>query len=130
MKNISKSPIRIVDVEENANLRNVSWNQKFLDRIKTEYRLTHGQAVLYVNKAQDRFRLVVCFYGMAMLLLPPITDAQRRLSLFMVVSQYLRQFSLKYAKFDTYLTSQISNTRKRIERRKKLAKMAKKARKK
>lgn len=129
MSDARGSPISIVHVEDDANLRTVSWNQGFLDEVKDEYRLTHGKAVLYVNVAQDRFRLVVCFYGMAMLLLPPITDADRRLSLYLQVSQYLRKFS-GYAKLQSFLSDQIENTKERIERRKRLAQAAKKRRRK
>jgi hypothetical protein len=131
MSDTRGSPINIIHVEEDANLRHVSWNQTFLDAVKDSFRLTHGKAVLYVNIKQDRFRLVVCFYGMAMLLLPPITDADRKLSLYLNVSKYLRKFSSgKYGKLHAFLDAQIKDTQVRIERRKKLAKKATKRRKK
>lgn len=121
------SPIEIIEVEEDANLRLVSWNQEFLDELKDQYLLKHGQAVLFVNKAQDRFRIVVCFYGMAMLLLPPITDAERKLSLYLVVSQYLRKFSTKYAGMMEYLDAQVEATQVRMDRRAARVKLAKSA---
>lgn len=129
MSDVRGSPINIIHVEEDANLRHVSWNQTFLDAVKDSFHLGHGKAVLYVNIKQDRFRLVVCFYGMAMLLLPPITDADRKLSLYLNVSKYLRKFSGKYAKLGVFLDAQIKDTQVRMARRKKLAKKAKKGRK-
>jgi len=129
MSDARGSPLRIIEVEEDTNLRTISWNQRFLDKVKDQKSLKHGQAILYVNVAQDRFRLVVNFYGMAMLLLPPVTDADRRLSLYLRVSQYLRKFS-GFAKLQGFLSEQIESTKERIERRKKLAKTAKKRRKK
>lgn len=117
------SPINIVDVADDANLREVSWNQRFLDKVKKMNRLQHRQAVLFVNVAQDRFRLVVNFFGMACLLLPPI-DPANKLSIYMEVARYLRKFD-SYADGLAFIDGQIETAKKRIERRKKQARKAK-----
>jgi hypothetical protein len=122
------SPVNIIAVEEDANLREVSWNQRFLDRVKEEHSLRHCQAVLFVNVAQDRFRLVVNFYSMACLLLPPI-DPANKLSVYLEVSRYLRKFN-SYKKVLDLIDGQIENAKTRIERRQKQARKAKKKRKK
>jgi hypothetical protein len=119
-----KSPVEIVAVEEDANLRLVNWNQKILDKKKVEYRLRHGEAVLFINVAQDRFRMIVCFYGMAMLLLPPI-DPTKKLSIYLEISRYLRQFSKNFEVALGILDRQIETTQQRIKRRQKMAKKIK-----
>ena len=121
---MSKSPINIIGYEEDANLRTVGWNQGFLDRVKREYNLQHGHAVLFVNKAQDRFRLVACFYNLAVLVLPP-TEAENRLSIYLKVSLFLRKFSNKFSDALELLDRQIEKTETRIKRRSRLAKKIK-----
>ena len=81
----------IVAHEENADLRKVWHTATFLHRVARQHSLTEGQAVLYVNVLADRARLVMILYGMPVLVLPP-TDPERRLSLFLTVSEYLRKF--------------------------------------
>lgn len=81
----------IVAHEENADLRKVWHTATFLHRVARQHSLTEGQAVLYVNVLADRARLVMVLYGMPVLVLPP-TDPERRLSLFLTVSEYLRKF--------------------------------------
>jgi len=120
------APIDIVGFEEDTNLREVSWNQKYLDGVKAEWKLKHCQAILYVNKAHDRFRLVVCFYGFALLMLPPVNH-EERISLYLKVSQFLRRFA-KYGDAVKLLDSEIESTHARIERRKKMAASAAKKR--
>lgn len=116
-------PIKIIDVEEEANLLQVSWNQKFLEKIKDEYKLTHRQAVLFVNKAQDRFRLVACFYGLAVLVLPPV-NPENRLSLYLKVSQFLRKFSVNKEVGES-IDFEIETAKRRVARRAEAAKKAK-----
>jgi hypothetical protein len=87
-----KPPIEFVAYEEEVNLLSVSWNQGFLDSVKKEYLLQHGQAVVYRNVARDRWRLVACFYGLAVLILPPV-DKEARLSLDLEVSRFLKKMS-------------------------------------
>ena len=90
-KKDKKSPIEIVACEEDVNLREVGWSQLFLDKVHKEYALSHKEAVLYVNAARTKFRLVTCFYGQTVLVLPPI-DHNDPLSIYLKVSLFLRKF--------------------------------------
>jgi hypothetical protein len=115
----STAPIRLVDFVEDANLNEVRWNQTFLDEVKKEYGLRHGQGVVYCNVAQDRFRLVVCFYNIAVLVLPPV-DPEQKHSLYLKVSEFLRQFA-SAKKITKRLEAEGELAASRIERRKKIA---------
>jgi len=116
-------PLEIIDLIDGANLREVCWNQKFLERVRVreEYKLQHRQAVAYCNVAHDRYRLVACFYGLAVLILPPV-DQQDRASLYLKISQFLEQFGTR-AKALKLIEHQREITAKRIERRSKPAKV-------
>lgn len=113
------SPIRIIGFEEGTNLRHVTWNQSYLEEVKKEWKLQHGQAVVFCNAAQDRFRLVAVFYGLAVLVLPPI-DPEERHSLYLKISEFLRRFQPS-DKVAEKLEGEIELAKSRIERRKKLA---------
>jgi hypothetical protein len=119
--------LQIVAYEDEQNLTKITWSQRFLEQVKTEYKLKHKQAVLFTNKAEDRFRLVACFYGLAVLVLPP-TEPEQRLSLYLKVGQFLRRFS-NTEKMNTYLSNEIELTKDRIERRASVAKSVSKNRK-
>jgi hypothetical protein len=110
-----KRPIDIVAYEDDANLREVSWNQLFLEAVQTEYRLTHGQAVLYRNVAQNRWRLVACFYGIAVLILPPV-DKEARLTLDLEISRFLRKFSTGFDAGMELLDKEIKRNKERTAR--------------
>lgn len=110
-----ESPLTIVEYCEDENLRYVGWSQRFLEAQKERYALKHQQAILYVNKARDRFRLIACFYGLAVLVLPP-TDPEQRLSIYLKVSQFLRKISEGRTAYD-FLEQEIENTKERIGRR-------------
>ncbi len=114
-----QSPISIIGFEEDTNLRHVTWNQNYLEEVKREWRLQHGQAVVFCNTAQDRFRLVAVFYGLAVLVLPPI-DPEERHSLYLKISEFLRKFQPR-DKVAAKLDEEIELAKSRIERRKKLA---------
>jgi hypothetical protein len=120
----SESPFEITRYVENANLRDVSWNERFLSECKEEHHLRHRQAVLYVNKAQDRFRLVANFFGMAVLVLTPI-DPEDRTSLYLKISRYLKKFRIKFADGIKFLDAQIETAQTRIKRRQAAARKAK-----
>lgn len=117
------SPLEIVDFEPDTNLRTVCWNQLYLERVKKKYSLEHRQAVIFSNVSQDRFRLVACFFGMAVLMLPPI-DPEDRISLYLKVSQFLRQFHFTRKELLQSLDSDIETSKERLERRARLAKKA------
>jgi hypothetical protein len=109
------TPIEIVAYEEETNLRTITWNQRFLDSVREEHNLKHRQAILYVNGAQDRFRLVACFYGLAVLVLPP-TSTEERLSIYIKVGEFLRRLSSPKAKdMNKFIGAEIDNARHRIE---------------
>jgi hypothetical protein len=120
-------PFTIQYWEDDTNLRETSWNAKFLDSIKKNYNLGHQHAVLFVNKAQDRFRIVACFFGLPVLIIPPV-DPANRLSIYLEVSRYMRSFSSSN-EITRYVDTEIERTQERIERRKRLAKKAAKKRK-
>jgi len=120
------TPIDIVDYVDDQNLVQVSWNQRFLEDVKKLYKLKHQQAVLFANKAKDRFRLVACFYDLAVLILPPV-DPERRLSLYLLVSQFLRRMH-NTKETAEYVDSEIEMAKQRIERRAKIAADARKRR--
>lgn len=108
--------IRIIAYEVDANLREVSWNQLFLESAKKDYKLKHGEAVLYRNRAQDRWRMVACFYGLAVLILPPV-DKEARLSLDLEISRFLRQMSSGFEEGMVLLQEQIKVSTKRLKRK-------------
>lgn len=122
-KNTLSVPIKIVGYEENANLREVNWNQRFLEKVKDEYNLQHKQAVLYINTTKDRFRLVANFFDLAVLILPPIDPADQ-ISLYLKISEFLKKFSVGFGDAIEFLDHEIDNSQKRINRRKKLAEKA------
>ena len=123
------SPLTIVGHEEDINLRTVSWNQRFLEREARRYSLRHGQAVVYTNVARSKVRLVAVFYGMAVLLLPPV-DAASKVSLYLKINEFLRKFQAHKGVLD-FLYSEITEAQERLQRaeeRKKLAAAASKKR--
>jgi hypothetical protein len=85
------SVLKIVGYEEDTNLRMLSWNQVVLDREAAKHKLGHCDAVVYCNKGKDRIRLIAMFYGMAVLMLPPIDPADK-ISLYLKINQLLRKF--------------------------------------
>jgi hypothetical protein len=128
---ITFSPLTIVGHEEDTNLLHVCWNQRFLEKEARYFKLQHGEAVVYTNVARDRVRLVAVFYGMAVLILPPI-DPQSKISLYMKINEFLRQFQAE-PKVTSFLEGEVTEARERLKRqeeRKKLAANAAKRRKK
>lgn len=123
----SKAPVTLVDFVEAANLNQVRWNQGFLEEVRSEYALKHGQAVVYCNAAQDRFRLVACFYGLAVLILPPVNPEEKH-SLYLKVSEFLKQFTSQ-VKMTKRLDEEAELAKSRIARRKAQASKVKKRRK-
>lgn len=107
-----KPPIEIIAYTEGENLNTVSWNQRFLESVKQENDLKHGQAVLYRNVARDRWRLVCCFYDLAVLILPPV-DKEARLSLDLEVSRFLRKLSPRFDQGMSLLEDEIRHNEKR-----------------
>jgi len=128
MEKTLNTPISIVSMEDDRNLTSVTWNQRFLENVKSDYKLKHREAVLFVNKAKDRFRIVANFFGLAVLILPP-TEPEQRLSLYLKVSQFLRRFAGRES-MSAYLTSEIESAKVRVERRAAAAEVAAKNRKK
>lgn len=120
---MSESPFEITRYVENANLREISWHDRFLAECKETHHLRHRQAVLFVNKAQDRFRLVANFFGMAVLILTPI-DPEDRTSLYLKISRYLKKFKIKFADGIQFLDAQIETAQDRIKRRQVAARKA------
>jgi len=84
----ASAPLTLVDMVDDVNLRHIGWNVKVLESIQRAHKLQHGEAVVFCNKAQDRFRLVASIYGVPVLMLPP-TDSEQRLSLYLKVNTFL-----------------------------------------
>lgn len=116
-------PLSLVDYVEDSDLRTINWNQDFLEEVKGEWRLKHGEAVLYSNVAKDRFRLVACFYNMAVLVMPPV-NPDNRLGLFLKISEFLKKFKVNSAVTEA-IAHEIKTTKQRILDRKAAAIKAK-----
>lgn len=125
---LSTATLNFIDYVPDSNLNKVCWNQKFLQSVQKEYSLKHRQAVIYVNAANDKFRIVANFYGMNVLILPPVSH-EKRLSLYVQVGQFLRKFNPSPT-IDNKIANEIDRCEKRIERQKKVAKVVKSRRKK
>jgi hypothetical protein len=128
---MSSSPLTLIAFEENVNLRNVTWNQRFLDKVAQKYQLQHGQAVVYTNVAKSKVRLVAVFYNMAVLILPPI-DPESKISLYLKINQFLKNFS-GGSRLYAFLEEEILYAQERLDRqevRRRLASYAEKKRKK
>lgn len=117
---VELSPVRIVGYEDQCNLRELSWNQKALERIKTGYDLLHGEGVIFANKARTRFRLVIVFHGMPYLVLPPI-DPKDKVSLYLKEAQFLRKFRITSETILKYIDEEIELAEGRLERRRQRA---------
>ena len=100
-KVISIAPLNIVGFENNKNLRELSWNQKTLEKIKKDYDLAHGEAVIFRNVVQDRFRLVANFFNIPNLIIPPI-DHVEKTSLDLKIAHFLRKFRISFGYFGRY----------------------------
>jgi hypothetical protein len=119
----SASPLEITEFVSDANLREVCWNQRYLEKVSKDHSLRHRQAVVFCNAAQDRFRLVANFFGLAVLVLPPI-NPEDRISLYLKISQFLSKLSTPSAEVVNALRVEMELAHERIERRKKLAQAA------
>lgn len=120
---ISISPLEIVGFESDKNLRELSWNIRILEKIKKDYDLAHGEAVIFRNVARDRFRMVVNFFGIPNLIIPPI-DSSDKCSLDLKIAQFLRRFRTDNKEIVAYLDAEMESTQERLARRKLLAKKA------
>lgn len=120
MRETQLSPLTIVGYEDGCNLRNLSWNKRALEKVKNSYDLLHGEAVIFANTARTRFRLVASFYGMPMLILPPI-DPLDRTSLYLKEAQYLRKFRIDNEDLVECLNAEIEMAEERIRNRKRIA---------
>jgi hypothetical protein len=113
------SPLTLVGYEDDMDLRSISWNQDLLEQEAREYKLKHGEAVVYSNVAQTKVRLIAVFYGMAVLILPPIDPADK-ISLYLKVNQFLRLFKDGTAGVMIgHLDKEIAGAQERLERIKK-----------
>jgi len=122
----SNSPLTIMGFEECIDLRTVSWNQNVLEGTAREWNLGHGQAVIFSNAARNKIRLVAVFYGMAVLILPPIDPADK-ISLYLKINEFLHKFSQQHVSITNHIDNEIGEARARLERQNKRREMAKKA---
>ncbi|MCJ7760690.1 hypothetical protein MUP59_06055 [Candidatus Bathyarchaeota archaeon] len=122
---VLESPLTLMGFEENTDLRTVSWNQGVLEDTAKSWNLKHGQAVIFSNAARNKIRLIAVFYGMAVLILPPIDPADK-ISLYLKVNEFLHKFTKNVAITD-HINSEIDEARARLERQHERKAMAKKA---
>lgn len=110
-------PLTIVDWKENCDLRTVSQRATFLRNAKRIYRLKDREAVLFSNNACNRFRLVVCWNEMPMLIIPPVASySDMLLSLFLQVSRFIHENFGSSDHIKKWLTETIDETLERVAR--------------
>lgn len=114
------SPLTIVGYEDNCNLRELSWNETVLEKVKRDHNLAHGEAVIFANEARTRFRLVASVFGMPMLILPPI-DPEDKTSLYLKEARFLRRFRMHSKEVLECIDAEIEKAETRIKNRKKQA---------
>lgn len=119
---MSMNGFEIVGFADSTNLRELNWNQHVLEKIKKEWKLNHGEAVVFCNDAQDRFRLVASFFGLPVLILPPVNQDDR-ISLYLKIALFLKKFRIA-GNITSVLEEEVEHAEKRIDRRKRLAKNA------
>jgi len=124
MATMKASPIKIVAYVEDQDLRQVQWNQTYLEKAKREHRLQHGQAVVFCNVAQTKFRLVCCFFDFSVLMLPPV-DHEQRVSLYLKIAAFLRTLGGRVAVM-TRIETEIEGAKERLQVQQAKAKAAKK----
>lgn len=133
------APLTLIGYEDDVDLRSVSWNQELLENEAREWKLQHGQAVVYSNVAKNKVRLIAVFYGMSVLILPPI-DPNDKISLYLRINEFLRRFVHqgpgaalsrdKMEKLVSHIDEEIEMAHKRLERQQLRKEMAVSARKK
>jgi len=107
------SPLSIVGYKDDQDLRYVTWNQNFLTYVATDAHLKHREAIVYCNVAKNRVRIVAVFYGLPVLILPPI-DPSDRISLYLKINEFLRKFS-GTKKATEFFDTEISSAKERLE---------------
>lgn len=123
------SPVNFVGLETDQNLRKVCWSQRFLENEAKRHKLKHCEAIIYRNVARNRIRIIASFYGIPVLLLPPV-DPASKVSLYIRINEFLRQFHLD-PQLQQHVQDEISFAKQRwtrIQKRKKLAMNAKRKR--
>lgn len=69
------TPLELVSWEREVDLRKVSHRAGWLRRVTKKFKLKNGQAVLYSNKAWDRFRAVQLINGLPVVILFPVEES-------------------------------------------------------
>jgi hypothetical protein len=84
------TPLELVAWEHEVDLRTVSHKAAWLKKVAKKYKLKNGQAVLYSNKAWDRFRAVQLINGLPIVLLFPVEETyELRHALFEQIAAWL-----------------------------------------
>lgn len=94
--------ITLIDWVDNVDLRTVKRTVPYLKEAMRKHGLrADGDAVVFVNTAVNRFRMIVMQGRVPMLVLPPVADRYRQLlSIFVLVTEFLRSDNARV----TYLT--------------------------
>lgn len=98
-------PITFVGYEDDVDLRTVTWNHTKVMAIQEEYDLADGEAILFRNVAQTKFRIVLHWHGITSVLIPPV-DSEEKHSLDLKIIYFLRQFRTSDKKVAAYLKEQ------------------------
>jgi len=90
--NGKKPAITVVHYDDNVDLRSIVAQAPFLKSVARGFGLKNGDAVLYTNKAQTRFRLVLCVVDSLFVCVPEM-DEKGRLSTYLRISETLARLA-------------------------------------
>jgi len=114
---MAKNRLKIKGQVDYVDLRFITAQGNFLNKIIKDYSLKNLEAICFTNKRFTRFRLVVNLDGLPFLEIPPI-DEKGKHSLYLKVSEYLAQrANLNNTKLE--LVNLAAVAQRRIDRTKK-----------
>lgn len=113
--------IQVVAYYEDIDLRFVSAVSTKLNEIADGHELQDGDAIVYTNCKQSRFRLVVRVAGMCMVCAPERDAGDSDLSIYLRISEALARLARVKTVFQVNLKALKAATEKRIKVREALA---------
>jgi len=93
-------PMTFVDWEYGIDLRDIRWNKRHITRIQREYKLQHGQAVIFFNNAKEfggngnhppKSRIYWCWGGEIVVVIPMVDEGRSQLSYQLRLNEWLRK---------------------------------------
>tara|TARA_Y100000296_G_C5046950_1_gene192784 strand:- start:253 stop:612 length:360 start_codon:yes stop_codon:yes gene_type:complete len=107
--------VDIIDWQPSVDLRKISQRESRL--AEHGFKLKNQQGVIFSNKACDRFRLILRWNGMLVLLIPPTNeDRADRCSLYLKIAQWLRK-NFQLSEFlDESFDEEIVQAKQRVKR--------------